>query len=55
MVEFIRHITGCCGEGHPSLLYIIGVPTFLILVKSYIIKTYKLFMLIVKSCLKRLY
>lgn len=54
MVEFIRHITGCCGEGHPSLLYILGIPTFFLLVRAYIVKAYRMFILIVKSCLKRL-
>jgi len=24
MVEFIRHLFGACGEGHPSILWFLG-------------------------------
>ena len=55
MVEFTKHLFGFCGEGHPSLLYLLGIPTVLLLIRNYISKTYKLFMIVVKNCLKRLY
>lgn len=54
MVEFIKHITGCCGEGHPSLLVLLGIPAFFIMMRNQIKNVFKVFKIIVKSCLERL-
>ena len=54
MVEFVKHLLGCCGEGHPSLLYLLGV-TPIIAMRVQVMKWFSLVLLFVKSCLGRLY
>lgn len=53
MVEAVKHLLGCCGEGHPSLLYLLGV-TPLIVMRGYFIKGFTLVLLVVKNYLGRL-
>ena len=53
MVEFIKHLFGCCGEPHPSLLYFFGGLPIVVMLKWQIVKVWKIFTLIVKTCLKR--
>lgn len=50
MVEWLRHITGTCGEGHPSILYL---TPFLLLLKNKIVRGYSIVKLILKTYLKR--
>jgi hypothetical protein len=52
MVETISHMFGCCGENHPSLLYLLGVTPFIIM-RSYVVRFWRLITLYLKSCLKR--
>lgn len=54
MVEAVKHLLGCCGEGHPSLLYLLTA-TPLIVMRSQIVKWFSLILLFVKSYLGRLY
>ena len=54
MVEVLKHLLGCCGEKHPNLFYlftIIPIITFGVYIK----KGFGVFILLVKSYLKRLY
>ena len=34
MIEFLRHAFGLCGEGHPSVLYGLGIIPFLSGIKN---------------------
>lgn len=52
MVEAIKHLLGCCGEGHPSLLYLLGM-TPLIVMRSYFVRGFVFIRLFVRSCLGR--
>jgi hypothetical protein len=54
MVEVLKHMLGCCGEGHPSLIFLIGA-TPLIAMWSYIKQGFLVVILSVKSYLKQLY
>lgn len=54
MVEVVKHLLGCCGEGHPSLLYLFGV-TPIIAFAGVIKHGFGLIILSVKSYLKQLY
>jgi len=50
MVEFVRHLFGCCGEPHPSIFYLfLAVPLFF---KNTFIMCYKGVVLVVKSYIK---
>lgn len=55
MVEIIKHLFGFCGEGHPSLLCLLGLTPFIYVLKGYILRAYRMFKLIVKSCLRQFY
>jgi hypothetical protein len=35
MIEIIRHTFGLCGEGHPSLLCLLGLGPIFLIIKSY--------------------
>jgi hypothetical protein len=37
MIEFLRHTFGLCGDGHPSILYLLGIVPFLSFIKTKII------------------
>jgi len=52
MVEFIRHMFGFCGEGHPSIFYLLGITPAIWFIKGYFINLYRKIRLILKSCLK---
>ena len=49
MIEFLRHAFGLCGEGHPSLLYGLGIVPFLGRIKHYLVLAFSG----VKNLLKR--
>lgn len=51
MVEMLRHMFGCCGEGHPSILYLLGITPALWFIKGYIISFWFKTKTIVKNCL----
>ncbi len=53
MVEFFKHLFGCCGESHPSLLYLTGIMPFLLILRFKIAKGYKLITLSLKKFLGR--
>lgn len=53
MVETMKHLLGCCGEGHPSLLYLLSL-TPLVVMRGYFIRGIALVRLVVKSYLGRL-
>jgi hypothetical protein len=36
MIEIIRHTFGLCGEGHPSLLCMLGLGPVFLMMKSYV-------------------
>jgi hypothetical protein len=36
MIEIIRHMFGLCGEGHPSLLCMLGLGPVFFMMKSYV-------------------
>jgi hypothetical protein len=52
MVETLKHLFGCCGEGHPNLLVLFGLTPFVVF-KNYIMNTCKIFILYLKSYLKQ--
>lgn len=49
MLEFFRHLFGLCGEGHPSILYGLGIIPFLGMIKRYFVNAFSS----VKNRLKR--
>jgi hypothetical protein len=51
MIEFIKHIFGFCGEGHPSLIYLLGSGP-LIAIGIYFKQIYFYLSIMVKSCLR---
>lgn len=55
MVEAIKHLLGCCGESHPSLFYLLGITPVVLVLKGRIVRVWGVFILIAKSCLRRLY
>jgi len=48
MIEILRHTFGLCGDGHPSILYLLGILPFLNFIKTKII-------LGLKNYLKQIY
>ena len=50
MVEALRHMLGCCGEGHPSLLYLLGI-TPLVVMRGSIVRVSKIAFLGLKNYL----
>lgn len=48
MIEFFKHSFGLCGDGHPSLLYVLGIIPFLRIIRIKVV-------LYLKSFLKRFY
>lgn len=55
MIEVIRHTFGLCGEGHPSLLCLLGLGPVFLMMKSYIKMVFSKTMVIIKLGLKRVY
>ena len=53
MVEAIKHLLGCCGEGHPSLLYLLSVTPVLVM-RGYFLRSFSFIRLSLKNGLKRL-
>lgn len=53
MLEAIRHICGFCGDGHPSLIYMLGLTPFFVWFRNSLRVYYKLTISGVKSFLKR--
>jgi hypothetical protein len=51
MVEFIRHLFGFCGDGHPSLLMLFTVTPFIVF-KNYVVSFFKMLILILKNHLR---
>jgi len=55
MIEIIRHTFGLCGEGHPSLLYMLGLGPVFLMMKSYIGIVFSKLTSIIKLGLKQAY
>lgn len=51
MVELFKHLFGLCGDGHPSILCLLGITPFIVCIKNYFNST----ILSLKTFLKRLY
>lgn len=50
MVEVLKHLFGCCGEAHPSIIYMfLATPLFF---KKTFVMCYKGVVLVVKSYIK---
>lgn len=49
MVEIFRHLFGVCGDGHPSLLYLLGVTPALIYLRNRISIFFRNIRLILKK------
>lgn len=52
MIEIIKHTFGFCGEGHPSLLCMLGIGPIFLMFKSYVVVFWLGFK---KTCSKYLY
>ena len=55
MIEIIRHTFGLCGEGHPSLLCMLGLGPVFLMMRSYISLGFSNIKSIIKLYLKRVY
>lgn len=55
MIEIIRHTFGLCGEGHPSLLCMLGLGPVFLMMKSYISLFFYKVMSFIKLVLKQVY
>ena len=55
MIEIIRHTFGLCGEGHPSLLCMLGLGPVFLIMRSYISLGFSNIKSIIKLYLKRVY
>jgi hypothetical protein len=55
MIEIIRHTFGLCGEGHPSLLCMLGLGPIFLIMRSYISLGFYKIKSIIKLYLKRVY
>jgi hypothetical protein len=55
MIEIIRHTFGLCGEGHPSLLCMLGLGPVFLMMRSYISLGFYKIKSIIKLYLKRVY
>jgi hypothetical protein len=55
MIEIIRHTFGFCGEGHPSLLCMLGLGPVFLMMRSYISLGFHKITSIIKLYLKRVY
>ena len=55
MIELFKHIFGFCGEGHPSLLCILGVWPILLAFKTYFLRIGYMVSNSIKLYLKHLY
>lgn len=53
MIEIFKHLFGFCGEGHPTLIILLGA-TPLVILKTYIAKWCSYFSLSLKSYLKHI-
>ena len=51
MIEIIKHSLGLCGEGHPSLLCMLGLTPMFLVFKAYL----KMWYITIKLGLKRIY
>ena len=54
MVEFFKHFFGLCGDGHPSVLTLLGATPFLVIFWDKIKLAFGFFKLSLKNFLKRL-
>jgi hypothetical protein len=54
MVEVVKHLLGCCGEGHPNVFYMFALTPFIVFV-GIVKSSVGLVILSVKNYLKRLY
>jgi hypothetical protein len=55
MIEILRHTFGLCGEGHPSLLCILGLGPVFFIIRAYVKLFYSKVICIIKFGLKRVY
>lgn len=55
MIEVIRHAFGFCGEGHPSLLCMLGIGPILLAFKTYILAIGSMISSSIKLGLKQAY
>jgi len=53
MVEFFKHLFGCCGESHPTLFYLLGIAPLLIMVRCKLNTFFKSIKIILGTFLKR--
>lgn len=35
MIEFFKHLFGFCGDGHPNIVYLLGLTPFVFIIKTY--------------------
>lgn len=54
MIEVFKHFFGFCGEGHPSLICMLGIGPILLVFKAYILTIASMISLSIKNGLKRL-
>ena len=55
MIEIIKHTLGLCGEGHPSLLCMLGLGPMFFMLKTYIKNIFFKVYIFIKFGLKRVY
>lgn len=55
MIEIIKHTFGLCGEGHPSLLCLLGLGPIFLIIRGYIKLFYCKIIFIIKSGLRQFY
>lgn len=54
MIEVFKHIFGFCGEGHPSLICMLGIGPILLIFKTYILTIGSMISVSIKNGLKRI-
>jgi hypothetical protein len=55
MVEIIKHTFGLCGEGHPSLICMLGIGPIFLVFKTYILTIGSMVSSSIKLVLKQAY
>lgn len=55
MIEILRHTFGLCGEGHPSLLCMLGLGPVFFIMRVYVKLFYFKVICIIKLGLRRVY
>ena len=53
MVEILRHMFGLCGEGHPSIWYLLGITPALFFLRTYFMGVWRGVKTVAKSYLRR--